>query len=313
MPRYKRVLVTGGAGFIGSHIVEALLRQGSVPIVIDDLSVGRREDLPAGVELIVSDVRDLAIVDELVEEVDAVIHLAAKVTIRGSVENFVEDAGVNISGTLGLLRSIAKSHSRPKLIFASSMAVYGEADCLPIHEGHPLRPTSPYGISKLAGELYCLTLGKLIGFRTIILRYFNTYGPRQAFTPYVGVVTIFIRRLLADLPPIIYGDGEQTRDFVSVYDISEVSVRALESSVDGMVLNIGSGIGTTVNHLATMLARRINPRLQPIHVDPRQEEPGNSVAEITLASRILGYAPKRNLEQSLDEIIDWWRGQTVLM
>ncbi len=307
--RSLRVLVTGGAGFIGSHVVEELLRRGHNPVVLDDLSVGRAANLPAKVDLVQGDVCDWTAVRPLVKDVDAIIHLAARVTIRGSVEHFADDARVNVMGTVNVIRALTDQTPMPKLIFASSMAVYGDDISLPIDEQAPRKPTSPYGIGKLAAEMYCLQLGRLLGFKSVALRYFNTFGPRQTPTPYVGVITVFTRRLLGGLQPAIFGDGEQQRDFVSVHDVAWATVQALEADVSDVALNVGSGRGTTVNALAAELIRRLRPEATPIFEPVRPEEQRSSIADIGLAQRLLGYCPRHGLLDGLEEVITWCREQ----
>ena len=302
-----RALVTGGAGFIGSHVVEELLRRGHEPVVLDDLSVGRIENVAPGVPVVQGDVCDPGVVADLVRSVDGVVHLAARVTIRGSVDHFVEDARTNLMGTLNVLRQVADVPEPPKLVLASSMAVYGEGLTLPIDENTPASPTSPYGISKLAAESYCLLLGRLRGLRTVALRYFNTCGPRQTPTPYVGVMTIFARRMLKGLRPVVFGDGEQVRDFVSVHDVAWATVTTLEADVDGVAVNIGTGRGTSVNQLAAELARRIDPALTPTYAPVRSEELRASVADIGRATRLLGYVPRVGVGEALDEVVAWCR------
>ena len=287
--RYRTALVTGGAGFIGSHIVGLLLDRGIEPVVLDDLSVGRKENVPAGVRLVQADVCDVSTMDGLAAEVDAVFHLAARVSIRGSVDDFIADANTNVMGTLNVVRSVMRSKRRPKLVFASSMAVYGNARRLPIGESHPLEPGSPYGIGKLAAESYCLGLSKLRGFKAVVLRYFNTFGPRQTVSPYVGVITIFADRLLRGHAPVIFGDGEQIRDFVSVHDVAEASVRAMEADIDGTAVNVGSGSGTSVNRIAGLLIEKTGSKLKPCYEPARPEEPANSVADVTCCERLLGF------------------------
>ena len=186
----KKALVTGGAGFIGSHLAEALLEEGLDVRVFDDLSVGRRENVPEAAEFVLGDVRDLDSVEKALDAIDIVFHLAAKVSVRGSLENFHEDAEVNLMGTINLLEAAGNSGVQ-KLVFASSMAVYADsARPDPIDEDFEKCPVSPYGIAKLAAERYCILVGPERGVDTCVLRYFNTYGPRQNFTPYVGVITI---------------------------------------------------------------------------------------------------------------------------
>jgi UDP-glucose 4-epimerase len=306
--RYERALVTGGAGFIGSHLVERLAQEGLQVRVLDDLSVGKRENVPKGADFVLGDVRDPDTVSVAVSGRDAVFHLAARVSIRASVAGFYEDAGTNLMGTLNVLRACA-SQGVKKLIYASSMAVYADApEPVPLPESHATVPISPYGVAKLACERYAMLVAAQSGFDAVALRYFNTYGPRQTFTPYVGVITIFVQRLLRGEAPVIFGDGEQCRDFVYVGDIVEATFRAMSRPVHGEVLNVGSGHGTTVNQIASLLCRRLRPDISPQHVPPHPGELRNSVADIGKAQRLLGYQPQAGLEDRIDEVIAWNRG-----
>ena len=309
--RYSRVLVTGGAGFIGSHLVERLVHAGIETVVLDDLSVGKRENLPPGVSLIVGDVRDAQVVDEAVSGVQGVFHLAARVSIRASVAGFYNDAETNLMGTLNVLRACALRNVN-KLVYASSMAVYANSPRpTPIPESYDAVPLSPYGVAKLASERYVRLVSAQAGFKAVSLRYFNTYGPRQTFTPYVGVITIFIQRLLRGEAPVIFGDGQQCRDFVYVGDVADATYQALLADVTGEVINVGSGEGTTVNRIAAMLCSRLSPGTQPVHIEEHAGEVRNSIADIRKAQRLLGYEPKTWLEDKLDEIIAWNREKLV--
>ncbi len=303
----RTVLVTGGAGFIGSHVVEALLDK-NVPVrVLDDLSVGRRENVPRDAELVVGDILDPAALDSALDEVGAVVHLAARVAIRDSLNHFLPDARINLMGTLNLLSACAKKKV-DRFLFASSMAVYGDcAEPMPVSESYPASPLSPYGISKLAAEQYVRLLAPKFGIRAVILRYFNVYGPRQTFTPYVGVVTIFTRRLLQGLPPVIFGDGKQCRDFVHVRDVTRATVMALDSQLDGELLNVGSGVCTSVEEIASLLASRIRPGTVPVHVAPHPGEIRYSIADISRIRTLLGFRPQAVFAEQIPEIIEWNR------
>ena len=304
---FRRALVTGGAGFIGSHVTQRLLRLGAQVRVLDDLSVGLRENVPSGAELVVGDLRDANAVDAALDGVDVVFHLAARVSIRASVERFYEDAQTNVMGTLSLLQGCAAQKVR-RFVYASSMGVYADAptpDQIP--ETYPTEPISPYGVGKLAGEKYLLCLANALNLEPVILRYFNTYGPRQGYTPYVGVITIFIKRLLAGEPPVIFGDGGQSRDFVYVGDIADATVLAAQKDVAGETFNVGTGLATSVNQVAEMLCRKLNPAIRPIYAPEHPGELRFSVPDISKARRLLGYDPKGRLEERIDEVIGWHR------
>ena len=271
---YRRALVTGGAGFIGSHLVERLLSEGLQVVVLDDLSVGKRKNVPAGAEFVLGDVRDPDAVATAISDVDVVFHLAARVSIRASIAGFYEDAETNLMGTLNVLRACA-AHGIKKFVYASSMAVYADAP-------HPVPLPEPY----------------------------STYGPRQTFTPYVGVITIFIQRLLRGEPPVIFGDGEQCRDFVYVGDVVEATFCAMLSDVHGEVFNIGSGTSTSVNQIASLLCSRLRPDIVPRYAPEHPGELRNSIADISKARRLLGYEPQGRLEEKIDEVIAWNREMT---
>ncbi|MSP11872.1 MAG: NAD-dependent epimerase/dehydratase family protein [Chloroflexi bacterium] len=301
--RPERVVVTGGAGFIGANVARRLLAVGRPVTVLDDLSMGTRQRVPAGAELVVGDIRDAATVDQVVKGADVVCHLAARVSIRASVEQMVADADVNLMGTLQILRACLDQHVR-RLVLISSMAVYADApNPTPVDESFLQAPLSPYGISKLASEQYCQLMGRLKNLEVVVLRYFNTFGPGQTYTPYVGVITIFIRRLLAGEPPVIFGDGQQTRDFVHVADVADGTVSAVSAPVAGATINIGTGVGTTVNQVASLLCQRLRPDLQPEYAPAQAGELRYSVADISRARALLGYRPSRTLDGYIDEVI----------
>lgn len=302
--QYKKSLVTGGAGFIGSHVTEKLLQRGIEVIVLDDLSVGKTENIPRKAELITGDICDPNVVQRALSGVDIVFHQAARVSIRDSFRGFVEDAHTNIMGTVNILKCMVGSGVR-KFVYASSMATYGDAMYLPIDEKHPLEPTSPYGISKLASEKYILCFCEYLGINPIILRYFNTYGPRQTMTPYVGVITIFIQKLLRgeDLP--IFGDGTQVRDFISVDDVAATNLLAMDYTGPFQIFNIGTGIETSINSLAQILKKIMNKSNKVNYLPTQQGEPSGSVADISMARNELGFSPRWSLEEKLPEVIEW--------
>lgn len=304
---YRRALVTGGAGFIGSRLARALLSQGIEVVALDDLSMGRRENVPDGAQLLVGNV---CLPDDLraaLAGCDIVFHEAARVSVRSSFNDFYQDAETNFMGTLNLLRCCKNSTIR-KLVFASSMAVYADsATSAPITESHPTEPISPYGIAKLAAEKYCMQLAEDIGIDCNVLRYFNTFGPGQTFTPYVGVITIFIRKLLRGEPPTIFGDGEQRRDFVHVSDIVAANLLAMNSTRRYQIFNVGTGNATSVNEIAALLCARIAPNLRPVHVNAHPGELRYSIADISRIGEVLGYRPTASIESHIDDVIDYYR------
>jgi UDP-glucose 4-epimerase len=302
-----RVLVTGATGFIGSHLCLRLLDLGMEVHGLDDLSRGslkRAKILEnSGMSLHKADVRDWATVHEVLHEVkpDAVIHLAALISVEESIrmpELYME---VNAEGTRNIVRA-ASNVGSGRLIYASSAAVYGNPIRLPITEDHPTSPLSPYGLSKLMGERYVTS--EFIGReKPVILRIFNVYGPGQN-PEYAGVITKFMERLSQGDPPIIFGDGEQTRDFIHVDDVVEAFIRSLDTPLnETAVLNVGSGRPFKIIELARMMIRLYGLNVEPIHVPPRPGDVRGSYADISLAKRLLRWNPKISLEEGLRRLI----------
>ena len=301
----SHALVTGGAGFIGSHLVTALRGEGRAVTVLDNLSMGRRERVPDGVRFVHGDVRDDAAVREALEGVDAVFHLAAQVTIRGSFDRFYDDLDTNVMGTACLVRAVDPARVR-WFTLASSMAVYADApDPTPITEAHDLRPMSPYGVGKLAAEDVSQQILEARGIPFTATRFFNTYGPGQTYTPYVGVLTIFITRLLRGESITIFGDGEQQRDFIHVEDIV-AGTMATPGRPPGRY-NLGTGRGTSLNELAALVLAKLAPDQEPTHAEAQAGELRYSVADIGAARRALGFSPTRSLQHDLDDVIEWVR------
>jgi UDP-glucose 4-epimerase len=299
---YGHALVTGGAGFIGSHVARRLLAEGRKVTVIDNLSVGRRDAVPDGARFVHGDIRDEAAVSDALAGVDCVFHLAAQVTIRGSFDRFYEDLDTNVMGTARLLRSVDPARVK-WFTLASSMAVYADAPApTPIAESHPAEPLSPYGLGKLAAEGVSRQILAARGIPFTALRFFNTFGPGQTYTPYVGVITIFVTRLLRGDAPVIFGDGEQRRDFVHVDDIA-AGVLLSPGRAPG-TYNLGTGRGTSLNELASLLTARVNPG---VHHQYARAQPGElrySIADITAARRDLGYRPQHTIESRIDDVVD---------
>jgi len=296
MSASEHALVTGGAGFIGHHLVAALLRRGLAVTVLDDLSMGRRDNVPGAARFVHGDVRDPDAVARALEGVDVVFHEAAVVSIRASVEGFVRDADVNLMGTLRLLEQVAGSGVR-RAVLASSMAVYADSDVpVPRDESWTTEPLSPYGVAKLAAERDWLLMGRALGLHATVLRYFNTYGPGQTPTPYVGVITIFAQGLLEGRAPVVFGDGEQRRDFVHVSDVVDANLAVLDDArgaTAGRVFNVGTGRATSVNEIARALCERIDPALVPRHGPARPEEMRHAVADASALRAATGWRPRR--------------------
>lgn len=304
---FKRALVTGGAGFIGSHLARSLVSEQMEVVVLDNLSMGKAENIPEGAEFVCGDVRSRDDVSKVLDDVDIVFHEAARVSIRSSVGDFYDDADNNLMGTINLLSCCSDSCVK-KVIFASSMAVY--ADCQepkPISEDYTLEPISPYGISKLACEKYCMRFSETSGVDCHVLRYFNTYGTGQSFTPYVGVITIFINNLFDGKAPVIFGDGQQKRDFTHVSDIVSANILSMESDISRGTFNVGTGMKTSVNDIAKILCKKINPDIEPVYGDAQSGELRYSIAGINKARKDLGYCPKVKLADRIDEVIEYYK------
>jgi len=302
---FSRALVTGGAGFIGSHLARGLIEEGLEVCILDNLSTGKKKNIPGGATFVEGDILDEKLMREVMgKNIDVVFHLAAKVTVRGSSDEFYNDAETNIMGTLNVLKSCRGTGVR-KFIISSSMAVYGDSPSPdPIDENHRIDPRSPYGISKYTCELYVRDICRAGAMDYAILRYFNTYGPNQTFTPYVGVITIFITRLLSGQAITIFGDGRQCRDFIHVEDIVQGTIRAMHSVKEGGIYNLGTGVGNTVNDVAQALATKLKLKPQTESEPPRPEELVNSVACIEEAKTALGYAPQHTFPEGIDEVIE---------
>jgi UDP-glucose 4-epimerase len=303
---FDKVLVTGGAGFIGSHTVDALLERGSQVWVLDNLSTGTLRNLRRWrgnpkFHFRKNTVIQSKIVDSLAGKVDAVLHLAAIVSPYLSVKKPQIVNEVNVSGTLNVLRAAVKRKVE-RIVFASSSSVYGNQTILPISESNPLEPVTPYGVSKLAAEKYCGAFHQTYGLSTVSVRYFNVYGQRQSANPYSGIIAIFTNKLSRGLQPTIYGDGEQTRDFIHVSDVVKANLRALETERGiGQAFNVGTGQSTSIRQLYATLAELSNkPEMAPAYADERPSDIKHSYANMERARDILGFEPKIELKQGLN-------------
>lgn len=296
----KRVLVTGGAGFIGSHLVDRLVSEGCKVVVLDDLSSGTLENIRShlsngNVQFLEGDICNSETVERAVKDVDLVCHLAALVNVPYSVREPLFSHEVNATGTLNLLRASVKCGVE-RFVYLSTCAVYGEAKYLPIDEAHPTSPISPYAASKLAAEHYCKAFEQTYGLKTVILRMFNVYGPRQRD----GVIAQFIQHMKKGNPPIIYGDGGQTRDFLYIQDAVDAIMLAMNhNNAVGQVFNIGTGKATTINELAQYLLRIFGMEVKPLREEPRIGDVRQSFANIGKAEKELGYKPRFSLEEAL--------------
>jgi len=304
-----KVLVTGGAGFIGSHVVDRLVNDGYNVRIIDDLSNGKLDNiqrhLSSGkVDFVKGNIRDASLVRKTVDNVDVVVHLAALTSVPFSIENPDLTFDVNLLGTLNLIRSSVKENVG-RFVFISSCAVCGEPEFLPVKEEHRTDPISPYAESKLLAERYCLGFNGRQLLRSVVLRFFNVYGPRQGMNDYSGVITRFIDSSRQRLPLIIYGDGSQTRDFVNVNDIVEAVLASMNSSkAEGEVFNIGSGKPTSINELAKTVLELVGVDLKICYEKSRAGDIQDSYADISKAKKFLGYEPKVSLRDGLQALLE---------
>jgi len=311
----RRALVTGGAGFIGSHLVGRLLAEGFAVRVLDDFSSGRQAnlaDVEDDIELWRGDVRDDEIVARAVSGVDVVFHQAAIASVPRSVAEPLETNAVNLAATVGLLEA-ARRHGVRRVVFAASSAAYGDDPILPKSESLPPRPLSPYAVQKYASELYLQVYARLHSLETVALRYFNVYGPRQdPKSDYAAVIPLFVTAALEGSPVRIYGDGEQTRDFVYVSDVAEANLLAATApGVSGEVLNVASGRRTSVNELARVIGDCLGRRIETLHQPPRAGDVPHSWADVSRCQRLLGFEAKVSLEQGLELTVeDFAHGRT---
>ena len=307
MRQKRAVLVTGGAGFIGSHLVQSLAKKGYFVRVLDNLSTGKLANINSelmdsgSVEFVKGDIRNAAVVKDCVASIDVVFHLAAQTSVPFSITNPDFNNEVNIKGTQNLLNASTKE-GVSKFIFVSSAAVYGEPAYLPVDENHPTNPISPYAESKLAGEKECLSQ---TAKASVVLRFFNVYGPKQGLNDYSGVITKFMDKIKEKQSLTIYGDGSQTRDFVYVQDIVNALILALQNNnVNGQVFNIGTGKAATIKELAQTMLSLTGTKLEIINAPARIGDIKQSYANITKANKLLGYKPNFTLKEGLKELLN---------
>jgi nucleoside-diphosphate-sugar epimerase len=312
-------LVTGGAGFIGGHIVETLLKQGKTVRVLDNFATGKRANLEAvraactvgdgdpRLTVIEGDIRDPRTCADAVRGVDYVLHQAALASVPRSIADPVGTSAVNVTGTLNMLWA-AKEARVKRFVFASSSSVYGDTPVLPKVESLPTNPLSPYAVSKLAGEQFCKVFYRAYGLPTVGLRYFNVYGPRQdPESQYAAVIPRFVAALTAGKPVTIYGDGKQSRDFTFVADCVRANLLACESPhAVGEAMNVAYGERTTLNALATEIARLLKVSIKPEYADPRPGDVKHSLADLTRAETLLGYQPEVDIKAGLKRLVEAW-------
>jgi UDP-glucose 4-epimerase len=308
-----KYIVTGGAGFIGSHIVQALAERGDEVVVIDNLLTGTLENIQPflakkNVRFVKGSITDLPLLQGLFASADGVFHQAAIPSVPRSVADPLATNEANVTGTLNVLVA-ARDCRVPAVVFASSSAVYGDAPHLPKHEGMAPAPLSPYAVSKLAGEQYMDVFSRMNGIRTVSLRYFNVFGPRQdPASQYAAVIPAFITRILARQPPVIHGDGNQTRDFTYVKDVVQANIRAMEGTAQG-VFNIAYNRRISVMELAALIME-ITGISVPLSFEPsRAGDIRDSLADISRAQKAFGYTPEYTVKSGLEETVDWFRKQ----
>jgi len=299
-------LVTGGAGFIGSNLVKLLVEKGHSVVILDNLSTGYSNNVPISprVKLVRGDIRDAATVKSAANGAQVIFHLAASVGNQRSINDPMTDSMVNILGTLNVLEA-ARSAGARKVVYSSSAAIFGELRYLPIKEDHPVEPDSFYGVSKLGGEKHSLCYHNIYNLEVICLRYFNVYGVNQRYDAYGNVIPIFARELLTGQPLKIYGDGEQTRDFINVLDVARANLQAAEADGVSGAFNLGSGNSITINQLAVMMQEAAGTRVSVQHVPPRKGDVRHSRADISAVQSAVGFAPRVNLPEGLKEYVAW--------
>lgn len=310
----KKILITGGAGFIGSHLVDALSVDNYI-VILDNFSSGKKENLSQHsnnpmIEIVEGDIRDRTLLRKITKDIDIVYHLAVQ-CLRVSIKNPEINHEVNVTGTLTLLMA-SLENSAERFVYISSSEVYGTAIDVPMNENHPCEPTTVYGASKLAGELYALAYNRTYGLKSMVIRPFNTYGPREHFEGASGeVIPRFVLRILNDMPPIIFGDGTQTRDFTYVSDTVRGIIMASEcDAMIGQTVNIARGQEVSVNELADIIANRLGKKdLRPVYEQKRPGDVMRHYADISKARKLFGYYPEIDIEKGIGLYIDWFNSK----
>ncbi len=308
-----RVVVTGGAGFIGSNLVRALLERGDDVRVLDNFSTGNRANLDGlEVEIVEGELRSYERVHNAVRKADVVYHLGALGSVPRSVQDPLTSSAVNVEGTLNVLLA-ARDEGVRRVVFSSSTSVYGSSRQLPTPEEEPCDPISPYGVAKLAAERYCISFSRVYeSFETVVLRYFNVFGPRQSpFSQYAAAIPLFIRAIAAGEQVTVNGDGEQSRDFTYVDNVVDATLRAGETpGVSGEIFNVAAGAPATVNAVADTIGTILGKPVDKVHLPPRPGDIRDSWADLSKAQRLLGYAPAVDLEEGLRRTIEFLVGRS---
>jgi UDP-glucose 4-epimerase len=309
----SNILVTGGAGFIGSHLTEVLLKQGHLVRVLDNFSTGKRENLIfdeaySSLEIIEGDIRDLTVCQRATIDIEYVFHQAALPSVLRSVEDPLTSNSVNVEGTLNILLA-ARNAGVKRLIYASSSSVYGDTPTLPKHEEMPPNPLSPYALQKYIGEQYCRLFFQLYGLEAVSLRYFNIFGPKQDPTSiYSAVIPRFIDALLEGRPPIIFGNGEQSRDFTYIDNVVQANLLAMSAAhLNGEAINIACGKRTSLNQLLNFLKEIVGSKVSPIYEEPRKGDVRHSLANIQKGKEILNYEPEVGIERGLRKTVEYFQ------
>ena len=311
-----KYLVTGGAGFIGSHLAEELVRRGETVRIVDNLSTGRRQNIAhiLGIDFIEGDLADLEVARRAVQGTDFVLHQAAIPSVPRSVQDPVTSNRANIDASVNILVA-ARDAGVKRLVYAGSSSAYGNTPTLPKVETMATAPLSPYALQKLVAEQYCQMFTRLYGLQTVTVRYFNVFGPRQdPSSPYSGVISLFISALCEHRRPTIYGDGEQTRDFTYVANVVDGVLRACTAeNASGEVINVATGGRISLNTLFQKVRDLVGAPVEPLHADPRVGDVKDSQADISKAQRLLGYQPGVTFEEGLAKTVEWYRSSQVIV
>lgn len=307
----KHCLVTGGAGFVGGHAARGLLARGMNVRIIDNLSTGKEEnfaDIRSDVDFVNGDICDFATCQTAMKGIDTVFHLAARASVPRSIEFPIEANDANVTGTMNLLVA-ARDEGCNAFVYSASSSAYGDTPTLPKIETMTPRPLSPYAVSKLAAEHYCSAFANVYGMQTVSLRYFNVFGPRQdPNSAYAAVIPAFVTRMVRGEAPIIYGDGEQTRDFCFIDNVVDANIRAAQTSgIKGEVVNIGCGERTSLNNIVTEINKHLGTDLKPQYQAPRAGDVRDSLASIDAAKQVIGYEPKVYFAEGLERSIAWYK------